>query len=217
MAALKTRVTTVLAKLRKRYHNTPFSARLENPFRCLVATMLSHRTRDEKTELASRKLFKQYDSSRALSRAPVKKIEALIRDVGFYRVKARRVKQVAGIIERKFGGRVPRDLNALLKLPGVGRKTAQCVLVYAFREPALPVDSHVAVVSRRLGWSRAKTPEGVEKDLKKIVPRQRWIEVNELFVLHGQNVCLTARPRCEKCFLTRFCDYYSRLKGGKTK
>lgn len=201
----------VLKRLGKAYaHLEPFSARNMNAFQCLVGTVLSARTRDEQTAKASNALFKVYPTARKLANAPLKKIQKLIKPVGFYRTKSKYVKKLAQQLLRDYGGKVPNTMEELVRLPGVGRKVAGCVLVYAFKIPAIPVDSHVAVVSRRLGWTKAKDPLKVELDLMKSIPKKDWVKVNELLVLHGQKVCLTQRPKCEICPLTDVCRYYQK-------
>ncbi|MEM2140542.1 endonuclease III domain-containing protein, partial [Nitrososphaera sp.] len=124
-------------------------------------------------------------------------------------VKAARIKQVAREIVDKFAGKVPSDIDRRLELPGVGRKTANCVLVYAFDKPAIPVDVHVHRISNRLGLVSTKTPEQTEQELLKIVDRKLWTKVNDTFVMYGQNICLPVRPNCRACDLKRTCRYYA--------
>ena len=154
----------------KRSHLGGLSKR--TPFKVLIGTMLSHRTRDEKTDLATEQLFAKYDTPKKIASAPVKVIEKLIKPVGFYRVKARRIKQASKILVEKFGGRVPESREELMGLPGVGAKTAGCVIVYGFgKQAALPVDTHVfRIVNKRIGLTNEKTPEDTEQALMKIVP-----------------------------------------------
>ncbi len=199
-------VAVVLKRLRWKYGGRQaYSGSAKTVFECLIGTMLSHRTRDERTALAAEKLFKKFGSPEKLAKARVAEITRLIKPVGFYRVKAKRVKQVARILVEKHGGRVPDSMTELLALPGVGRKTAGCVLVYAFNKPALPVDSHVAVIARRLGWTKQKNPDKVERDLTALISKKDWVDVNNLFVLHGQQTCLTVKPRCPQCVLNDVC------------
>jgi len=197
---------TVLKRLGKVFaKQTAFSGRKMNAFQCLVGTVLSARTRDENTEKASAALFAFYPTAEKLARAPLKRIEKLIHNTGFYHVKARHVKQLAQMLLRDYGGKVPDIMEELLKLPGVGRKVAGCVLVYAFRTPAIPVDVHVFRVGKRLGWHEEKTPEKAETALMKLIPKGNWIDVNNLLVLHGQNTCLPRNPKCGECVLNDIC------------
>jgi endonuclease III len=138
-------------------------------------------------------------------------VKKIIHSIGFYNVKAERIKQVAQEIVEKFAGQVPSDIDRLLELPGVGRKTANCVLVYAFNKPAIPVDVHVHRISNRLGLVSTKTPEQTELELSRMVDRRLWTKVNDTFVMYGQNICLPIKPNCAACGLKKSCRYYSSL------
>jgi len=180
-----------------------------DPFKVLIATILSHRTRDEVTRVAADNLFRVYGSAKDLADADPKQIEQLIKPVGFYRVKARRIIEVSKIICERFGGVVPDDFEALMSLPSVGRKTANCVLVYGFGKPALPVDTHVHRISNRLGLVSTKTREETEEALKRVIDKKYWVEINDLLVKFGQQICRPVKPRCEVCTLKPFCHFYS--------
>lgn len=180
-----------------------------DPFKILIGTILSARTRDENTTRVVNRLFSVYNNPEALAHADIKNIKKLIHSIGFYNVKALRIKQVAREIVDRFAGKVPSDIDQLLQLPGVGRKTANCVLVYAFDKPAIPVDVHVHRISNRLGLVYTKTPEQTEQELLKLVERNLWTKVNDTFVMYGQNICLPTRPNCSVCGLTKVCRYYS--------
>ena len=182
-------------------------AELEDPFRVLIATVLSQRTRDEVTSRAEKALFGKFGDAKSISRAGIGEIENLIINVGFYRAKARAIREISREILSRFDGRVPDDLESLLSLPLVGRKTANCVLVFGFGKPAIPVDTHVHRISNRLGWVRTRTPEETETALSKLIPRVRWLDVNELMVTHGKNVCRPLNPRCDICPIARYCNY----------
>jgi endonuclease-3 len=171
----------------------------EDPFQVLISTVLSQRTRDEMTAVAALALFAEFPDPPALARAPLPRVRKLIRPVGFYNEKSKRIREIARVVEERFGGRVPADIDALLTLPGVGRKTANCVLVFGFGVPAIPVDTHVHRISNRLGIVRTKHPEETERELASLLPRDRWLEVNELLVTHGREVCRPIGPRCEAC------------------
>lgn len=175
-----------------------------------MSTILSQRTRDEKTEEASGRLFRAFPDVSSLAKADVEVVETLIRPVGFYRQKSRTLRELARVLLRDHGGLVPTDMESLLSLPMVGRKTANCVLVYGFGKPALPVDTHVHRISNRLGLVRTSTPEETEERLTKLIPRDRWLHVNELFVRHGQEVCHPIKPRCGDCDLKSSCTYCRR-------
>lgn len=176
-----------------------------DPFHVLISTVMSHRTRDDVTYPAARKLFESFPTPEEMVKADVREIEALIKDVGFYRVKAGRIKEISRILLEKYDGRVPDDMGSLLELPGVGRKTANCVLADAFLKDALAVDTHVHRISNRLGLIETKYPEETETELKKIFPQRYWRHINLLLVKLGQNICRPISPRCGICALNNMC------------
>ncbi|AKB53064.1 Endonuclease III [Methanosarcina barkeri MS] len=176
-----------------------------DPFFALISTVMSHRTRDDVTYPAASKLFERFSTPEEMARADVSEIETLIKDVGFYRVKAGRIKEISRLLLEKYDGKVPDDMEALLELPGVGRKTANCVLAHAFLKDALAVDTHVHRISNRLGLVDTKTPEETETELKKIFPRKYWRHINLLLVKLGQNTCRPISPRCKTCTLDDIC------------
>lgn len=178
-----------------------------NPFHILIATVLSARSRDKNTARAAKKLFAKYKTPKTLSNAEILKIEEIIKSIGFYHVKSKRIKNIADIIHKKYNDKVPDEMTELVKLPGVGRKTANCVLVYAFKKAAIPVDIHVHRISNRLGLIQTKNAEKTEFELMKITPKKYWIKINEAFVIYGQNVCLPISPLCKICKLNNYCKY----------
>ena len=183
-----------------------------DPLQILIGTILSARTRDENTTVAVRNLFTKYKTVKQLANANIKNIEKLIKPSGFYHVKAKRIKEVANMLIEEYGGRVPDNIDELLTLPGVGRKTANCVLVYAFNKPAVPVDTHVHRISNRLGLVETKTPEQTEMELTSTIDRKYWTKINDTFVMFGQNICRPVGPLCEPCLLKRSCKYYRKLR-----
>ncbi len=183
-------------------------AETEDPFKVLISTILSQRTRDEMTEKASARLYAVYDGPEAIAAASPRDLERLIKPVGFYRQKAVQIRKVSRVLLEQHGGRVPRTYEELLELPQVGPKTANCVLVYGFGEPRIPVDTHVHRVSNRLGLVRTKGPEQTEQVLMRIVPKEWWLHVNELFIRFGKDRCRPIGPRCDACSFTSFCRYY---------
>ena len=178
----------------------------EDPFRVLIATMLSAQTRDPVTAEASARLFRVARSPRTMAALPLSRIQRLIYPVSFYRIKARHVKAACRQILNRFGGRVPDRMEDLLTLPGVGRKTANLVLIlsHASRDN-ICVDTHVHRISNRLGWVRTKTPDRTEQALYRIVPRRYWPKVNLYLVTWGQNVCRPLYPRCAACVISAYC------------
>jgi endonuclease-3 len=175
----------------------------------LIGTILSARTKDESTTKVVKVLFSKYKNSRDLANAKLKDVEKIIKSIGFYHVKAKRIIEVAKIIDSKYEGKVPDNLEKLVELPGVGRKTANCVLVYAFDKPAIPVDIHVHRISNRLGLVETKTPEETEMELMKKIPKKFWLEINDTFVMYGQNICKPISPMCDVCKIKKNCKYYS--------
>ena len=178
------------------------------PFRILIATILSARTRDENTTKAADKLFKLYGTPQKLAKAKVKDVEKIIKSVGFYHVKSKRIIEVANLILSKYNGKVPADIDKLVDMPGVGRKTANCVLVYAFEKPAIPVDTHVHRISNRLGLVDTKTPEETEMALREKIPKKYWLDINNTFVMYGQNICKPISPMCDVCKIRKTCNYF---------
>jgi len=178
----------------------------EDPFQVLISTMLSAQTRDPVTHAASTRLFRVARTPAELAAVPPKRIEKLIYPVSFYRVKARAVKETSRQILDRFGGRVPDRMEDLLTLPGVGRKTANLVLLLAHASrDNICVDTHVHRISNRLGWVRTKTPEQTEQALYRVVPRRFWPRVNLYLVTWGQNVCRPIYPRCRACVVSARC------------
>jgi len=178
------------------------------PFSILIGTILSARTKDEATTKAVKVLFSKYKNAEELANAKVKDVEKIIKSIGFYHVKSKRIIEVANIIHTKYKGKVPDDLDTLVELPGVGRKTANCVLVYAFEKPAIPVDIHVHRISNRLGLVDTKNPEETEQELMKKIQKKYWIDINDTFVMYGQNICKPISPMCSVCKIKKSCKYY---------
>jgi endonuclease-3 len=176
-----------------------------DPFAVLVSTVLSLRTKDDVTAAASARLLARAPDPPALLRLPAPRIEKLIFPVGFYRVKARHLRAIARLLLERHGGRVPADLDTLLELPGVGRKTANLVLVLGFGLPGICVDTHVHRISNRLGYVRTKDPFATEMALRAKLPARHWLTVNDLLVTFGQNVCGPLSPRCSTCPVARYC------------
>lgn len=178
-----------------------------DPYRVLIRTILSQRTRDENTDQATDNLFEKYKDIYEVAEAPIDDVKELIRPAGFYNVKAARIQEVSQILIDQYGGEVPNTVEEMLKLPGVGRKTANCVMVFAFELPAIPVDTHVHRISNRLGLVNTKDPEDTEVELSKIAPKDLWIKLNDLMVQFGQTICKPMSPQCEMCPISDICDY----------
>jgi len=188
--------------------NQLHEAETKGPFSILIGTILSARTKDENTTKVVKKLFSKYRTPKALANAKIRDVEKLIKSIGFYHVKAKRITDVAKIINSQYKGKVPENFEKLLELPGVGRKTANCVLVYAFDTPAIPVDTHVHRISNRLGLVNTKMPEETEMELRKKIPKKYWLQINDTFVMYGQNICKPISPMCNICKIKTKCNYY---------
>lgn len=182
-----------------------------DPFKILIGTILSSRTRDENTTKVVNILFKRFRNAKELAEGNIEEVKQIIHSIGFYNVKAKRVVEVSQLIVKKFNGKVPNRIEKLLELPGVGRKTANCVLVYGFNKPAIPVDIHVHRISNRIGLVNTKTPEKTEIELSNIVDRKYWIKLNNTFVMYGQNICLPVTPNCKLCELKEMCKFYHNI------
>jgi endonuclease-3 len=182
-------------------------------FQRLIATLLSARTKDTTTIPLTHKLFKKYHLPQHFLKAKLSTLEQELYGIGFYRVKARNIQKLSRIILERFEGKVPDTLEELTSLPGVGRKTANCMLAYVFKQPAIAVDVHVHRLANRLGWVKSSTPEETERELQKILPKEEWSKVNMLFVDHGQRVCLPFNPKCGGCRIKRWCDLGISRKG----
>lgn len=187
----------------------------ENPFQVLIGTILSQRTRDANTDRASAQLFAAYPGPREIAAAAPRDLERLVRSTGYYRTKARHIRATAQALLDRFGGNVPADRDRLLTLPGVGPKTANCVLVFGYGLPAVPVDTHVHRIANRLGLVRTKTPEQTEAAIVRTVPKEYWIPLNPLLVQHGQNLCRPRGPLCDRCPIWEYCATGVALKEGR--
>jgi endonuclease-3 len=202
------RIEKVLEILTRTYGNNPWNWHTrQTPFQVLIGTVLSQRTRDEKTDEAAKALFARYSSPEMLAAAPVREIARLIRPANYYNTKALRIKEISEIVLEKHGGNTPDTISDLMGLPGVGRKTASCVLLYGFKKKALPVDTHVHRISNRIGLVTTQTPEESEGELWKVIPEKYIVFYNELMVKHGQRVCKPISPQCPKCPIIRYCNY----------
>ena len=176
-----------------------------NAFKILISCLLSLRTQDKNTEIVSRKLFEVADTPEEILKLSIKRLEKLIFSSGYYKNKAKTLKHVSEIILKDYNGKVPNTREELESIKGIGPKTANIVLAFAFGKNVLPVDVHVHVISNRLGLVNAKTPEQTEKGLEKILPKRYWADVNAIFVQFGKEICITLSPKCSICPVKNFC------------
>lgn len=212
MSVIQQQVITVLTLLREatKGYPKPMSDLIvkdfgRDPFLILISCLLSLRARDVMTYPISKKLFEKVRTPKELVQFPLGDLEELLRPIGFYKKKARTIKEVSKELITRFDSKVPSALDELLSIKGVGIKTANLVLGQAFLVPALCVDTHVHRLANRLGWVSTRNPEATERELQKIVPKEYWIELNHLFVMWGQNICVPLSPWCSKCVLNSIC------------
>lgn len=178
----------------------------DTPFATLISCLLSLRTKDEVTEEASNRLLIKYNTPEKIITLTEKQIQTLIYPVGFYKTKAKRIKEISQTLLKKFHGKVPDTFNELLTLKGVGRKTANIVMVYGHKKHGfLPIDTHCHRIPNRLGWIKTKTPEETEHSLKTILPTEYWDDFNELFVTFGKTICVPISPFCSQCPIQQYC------------
>jgi endonuclease-3 len=192
--------------LSRDYPGAATSLRHANPFELLVSTILSAQCTDERVNVVTQTLFKKFPGPNSFAAAPLQRIESAIKSTGFFRNKARSIKGSSRMIIERHGGVVPGTMEQLLELPGVARKTANVVLCGAFgKAVGVVVDTHVRRLSQRLSLTTEKTPEKIEQDLMKILPRNRWIWFSHALILHGRKICTSRKPRCEECGLADLC------------
>lgn len=177
----------------------------KDPFFVLVATILSARTLDKTTAVVCKRLFKEVKGINNLEKIPAGKLEKLLYPVGFYKTKAKHLKELPKVVKEKFAGKVPEEIEGLLELPGVGRKTANLVVSVAFGKPGICVDTHVHRITNILGIVKTKTPLETEMALREILPKELWSKTNYVFVLLGQNVCFSRKPNCVVCPIRKNC------------
>jgi len=212
-AKFSKQITTIFSLLEKTHQPTMLELLGDyTPFQMLVMTLLSARAKDATTIPIVVEMFKLYPTPADFVKLPQEQLEKMIYKIGFFRAKAKHVKELSKILIEKFEGVVPDTFEELTSLPGVGRKTANCILAYTFKKPAIAVDIHVHRISNRLGWVKSLKPEETEEELKKIISRDQWINVNRLLVGHGQTVCLPRNPRCDVCPILEYCDFGRKRK-----
>ena len=199
-------VRAVMDTLAATYHGRG-AVELGDPYQVLIATIISQRTREEQTTAVSLRVFAEYPDAAALASADEAALYDLLNGSEYREEKAPRLLALAAILVERYGGQVPDDLDALLSLPGVGRKTANCVLIYAFNKAAICVDTHCHRITNRLGWVTTKTPDATEKALEKIMPQDLWAGSTRLFLQHGRALCLPTTPICSRCPVREWCAY----------
>jgi endonuclease-3 len=215
MQSAKERISDIIKILRKNYPATCTALNFDTPLQILVATILSAQCTDERVNMITPALFKKYPSAKAFARAQQQDLENEVRSTGFFRNKAKNIIGAAQKICADFGGEVPDEMDKLITLPGVARKTANIVLSSAFKKAeGIAVDTHVIRLSERLGLSKQQDPEKIEKDLMALVPKKDWLDFNYLLVNHGRAICIARKPNCPECPLKNLCPSAKKfLKG----
>jgi endonuclease-3 len=205
------RKALVLERLARAYPHATTALHHRNTFQLLVAVILSAQCTDARVNLTTPALFAAFPTPQAMAAAPTRKLERLIHSCGFFRMKAKNIKAACRVLVDRFHGRVPRTMDELLELPGVGRKTANVILATAFKEGAIAVDTHVLRVANRLGLVRAKTPEKVERQLTRVVPKKDWVHVSHWLIFHGRQICHARNPECIRCPVMDLCPSAKRF------
>ncbi len=206
----ETEIDQIVQILKEQYLNTLSAlenvSRSRDPYKVLISCLLSLRTKDEVTAVASNRLLARAATPQAMVQLAKDEIEALIYPVGFYHRKAEQIREISRILIDEYNSKVPESLDELLKLKGVGRKTANIVITMGFKKQGIAVDTHVHRISNRLGLVTTKTPEQTEFALRDILPQKHWIVFNNLLVMHGQRICTPISPKCSICPLSEYCE-----------
>ncbi|RLI88344.1 MAG: endonuclease III [Candidatus Altiarchaeales archaeon] len=202
----KEKILEIIKLLKKEYPEVKIALEFKNPLELLVATMLSAQCTDERVNIVTKDLFKKYKTAEDYANADLKELERDIKSTGFYKNKAKNIKNTCRILIEKYNSKVPRSMEEMLSLPGVARKTANIVLSNAYGiVEGIAVDTHVRRLSFLLGLTKEKDPVKIERDLMEIVPKKHWIDFPLMLILHGRKICIARRPRCEECILNRLC------------
>lgn len=216
--AEKDRIAAILDLLDKNY-STEIKIYLnhETPWQLLIATILSAQCTDDRVNLVTKDLFKKYKTLEDFANADIKELEKDIHSTGFYHNKAKNIIQCAKTLVLEYNGEVPRNIDELTKLAGVGRKTANVIRGNIYKEPSIVVDTHVKRISKKLGFTKEEDPVKIEYDLMDILPRDHWIRYNIQIITHGRTICVARSPKCEQCFLNSLCNTYNQSKSPKGK
>jgi endonuclease-3 len=209
---LKKRVKEIIKILSKEIPDSRIALRFSNPLELLIATILSAQCTDVKVNQVTMDLFKKYRSVKDYAESNLVKLEEEIRPTGFYRNKAKSIQKCCQELVKRFGGEIPKTLQELVTLPGVGRKTANVILGNIFDIPGIVVDTHVQRVSQRIGLTKNDDPVKIEFDLMEIVPKEEWTHFSNLLVWHGRKICVARKPLCGTCSIRKWCDYGSKMK-----
>ncbi len=204
----KNEAIEIVKKLKEMYPDAKCSLDFKTPFEMLVAVCLSAQCTDDRVNQVTPELFKVYNSPLDFANCDLNYLEKLIHSCGFYKNKAKNLKAAGQKIITDFNGKVPNTMNELITIPGVGRKSANVIMLEAFNNPqGIAVDTHAKRLANRLGFSKESDPSKVEQDLLKLIPKEYWKDVNHIFIWHGRNICSSQKPKCKDCLLKDFCQY----------
>jgi len=204
----KVRAKVIYRQLSKNYPNVSCELDYKNAFQLLVATVLSAQCTDKRVNQTTPALFKKYPNPQKMAKADLKDIQNLVKSTGFFRAKAKNIKGLSNKIMEEFDGKMPSNLEDLITLPGVGRKTANVVLGHAFGIPGITVDTHFGRLSRRFGWSKQNNPVKVEFEVGELIPEKEWTNLSQRMIWHGRRVCHSRKPACGACALAKLCPSY---------
>ena len=213
---MKKEIRNIFENLKTMHGKPRIELNYKNPLELMVAAILAAQCTDERVNKVTESLFKKYKTTKDYVKVAGPELEEDVRPTGFYRNKARSIKNFANDIEKRFGGRMPEDVETLTTIKGIGRKTANMVVGLVFGKPAIIVDTHVIRVSKRIGLTREDEPEKIEVDLRKLVPQDSWTDFSLLMTLHGRYICIARKPDCPRCLLQKECDFFkagSRVPG----
>ena len=202
------RILNILKKEYPKYQtpvSTYFQEKTKNPFKVLIATILSPRAKDTQTEKVAKELFKHADTPQKIAQYELKKLEKIIYSIGFYKTKSKRVKDASQYLLEYHNGAVPQTREELMKIPGVGRKVANIILAECFGKACIAIDTHCMTFANRMGFVKGRNPLNVEKTLENLFPKDQWRNINRFIVAHGQNVCLPLSPKCNVCPIEEYC------------
>ena len=203
----------ILKLLKEYYPEATCSLDFHSPFQMVIAVMLSAQCTDERVNKTTPELFGKYPDAKAMAKADILDLENIIHPCGFYKNKAKNAKACSQKLVDDYNGKVPETMEELINLPGVGRKSANVVMLEAFHNPqGIAVDTHAKRISNRIGFSKEEDPEKIEKDLLKVVPKEFYYDANHLFVWHGRNICDSRKPKCEECPINKYCNYFKTNK-----
>lgn len=204
----KQRMSEILDILSNEYPDVKIQLNFSNPFELLIATILSAQCTDERVNKVTPSLFEKYKKPEDYVNVPIEKLEKEIFSTGYYKAKAKHIKEMSEMILKQYNGEVPSQLEELIKLPGVGRKTANVVLGHCYNVPAIVVDTHVIKISNRLGFVSTKNAEIIERKLMELIPKEKWVIFTHYFISHGRKVCTARNPKCNECVISQYCKYY---------